>query len=59
MNATEANAIKLVAKVFTCEDFERTSGRFEKIYGIDLLFDGTESVSELLVDDGFAIKVII
>lgn len=45
--------------MFTCEDFERTSGRFEKIYGIDLLFDGSESVSGLLLDDGCAIKVII
>jgi hypothetical protein len=59
LNATEGNAVKLVAKVFTCEDFERTSGRFEKIYGIDLMFDGSDSISGLLLEEGSAIKVII
>ena len=46
-----------VAQILTCEEFERETGRFEIIYGIDLLFDGRESIADFLVEDGLACKV--
>ena len=47
----------LTAQVYSCEDFERENGRFEIIYGIDLIFDGHESVTNFLVEDLLAVKV--
>ena len=47
----------LTACIFTCEEFGRETGRFEIIYGIDLLFDGNESVTGYLVDELLAYKV--
>jgi hypothetical protein len=46
----------LIAQVFSCEEFKED--RFEKIYGIDILFAGEESVITYFVDDGMATKVI-
>ena len=46
-----------VAQILTCEEFERETGRFEIIYGIDLLFDGKESLVDFLIDEELACKV--
>lgn len=47
----------LTAHVLTCEDFGRETGRFEVIYGIDLLFDENDSVIEYIVEEQLAYKV--
>lgn len=47
----------LIAKVLNCEDFERSSGRFENIYGIDLIFAGDESIVNYFLEQGLAIEV--
>ncbi len=47
----------VIAQILTCEEFERETGRFEIIYGVDLLFDGNESIADFLVEDRLACKV--
>ncbi len=47
----------LLAQVKTCEEFERSNGRFEYIYGIDILFSAQDSVIEYLIDQKVAVEV--
>jgi hypothetical protein len=47
----------VIAQILTCEEFERETGRFEIIYGVDLLFDGKESIVDYLIDEKLACRV--
>ena len=55
-NFLDNDAILLV-KVLSCEEFERSNGRFEDIYGVDLLFDAEDSVSGFLIEEELAVQV--
>lgn len=46
----------LFAKIESIEEFEPSSGRFETIYGIDLIY-GEESIISYFIQNGLAIQV--
>ena len=48
----------MFAKVLGVEEFEPSSGRFENIYAVDLIYGGEESILSYFIQNGLGIQVI-
>lgn len=48
----------LFVKIISIEEFEPSSGRFETIYGVDLIY-GEESITSYFIQNGLAIQVFL